>query len=96
MFCANELGEAPFKLQDPGPHPALIGQDSAPQHLDRRINLFFSKKRLVDPDQFPQLFSLTPIFSTLRSLCLKELAQKTNFSEQVFSQIQVENKDHSP
>src|SRR5438128_11799623 len=67
MLCADKLGKAPFKLENPRPHPALIGQDSTSQDFDSRIDLFLSKKRLVDPDQFPQFFSWPPVFSNLRS-----------------------------
>ncbi len=67
MFCANKLAKAPFKFQNPRSHPALISQDSTAQDFDSCIDLFFSKKRLIDPDQFPQLFSLAPVFSLVLS-----------------------------
>src|SRR2546425_8124921 len=83
MFCANKLGKTPFKLKNTRPHPALIGQDSATQDFDRCIDLFLSKKRLIDPDQFSQLFRLAPGFQQSLLWCLKELAQnrfQTEFS----------------
>src|SRR5438445_10792440 len=81
MLCADKLGKAPFKLENPRPHPALIGQDSTAQDFDNCIDLFLSKKRLVDPDQFPQFFSWPPGFQHRRLWCLKELAQNKSQSK---------------
>src|SRR6266540_6933618 len=93
MLCTNKLGKTPFKLQNTRPHPTLIGQDSATKNFDGCIDLLLSKKRLIDPDQFSQIFCLSR-FSAIFALVPKRVGPK-QISEQFLSSSSCKSEKQS-